>query len=780
MSTLSIVGKIIRKADSKPISDLYVEAWDKDPSSKERLASSVTNHAGVFTIHLDQAMLAEVYKDAYPELYFKIFSGPIQLASTEHDVVVNPRSRDNEIIIPIDYKPKESKPGKTRKYVVKGVILKNDFSPASNYAIAVMDKGLVTDTALAEGKTTESGAFELSFDGSKFEKTGKQSPDVYAKVTTGKKESVTTRVIYNATTVTVINYVIGDAPFPEESEFERLSKKLGPFLKGSKLKEIKLSDRNNPFRLLAEKTGEPEQKIKWLVIARQLAGDTKLPSEFYYALLRGRLANDPALHLTDVFNQDISQVEDLLKKFHKNETIDVSFISLSHEAEKTIESLIHLSDRSIPGALDFAIRNNIVPASLQANRSNLEKEWNNLKTKYRDKRKREFETLLSSTQLKAESVKSISALFDKYHGSTGRLMRELKENKTVSKDVLNEIKAIDRINQMINDPLIATAIKGKLDIRRPEDVRKLARLSGDEWKEIFQSEKSKASTGPALDKKIGALMSSLEVQYPTAAFAGRLERDSGNTSAVKASMLRFFDRYPETELHKTNFDLLFHQKEKELSRDIENADALRTELKTIQRVFKLAPSYSKVKVLLEKNIHSSQGIYNLGKKRFVEKVANGIISKEEAKKIYKKAEHTYAAALSILGDIKSMEEGSALRVLPDVDKTYNNLKHSTMKDFPDWKALFTSTDICECEHCRSVYSPAAYLTDLLKFLNKRGSTTPLVSAKEILFKRRPDIGEIDLNCDNSLIPIPYIDLVCETLEDALAGATVVLTGGIEP
>ncbi|MEO8173373.1 MAG: neuraminidase-like domain-containing protein, partial [Sediminibacterium sp.] len=200
----------------------------------------------------------------------------------------------------------------------------------------------------------------------------------------------------------------------------------------------------------------------------------------------------------------------------------------------------------------------------------------------------------------------------------------------------------------------------------------------------------------------------------------------------------------------------------------------------MQRVFKLAPNYEKAKVLLGHKLHSSQAIYALGKKRFIEKVAGALITEEEAKKIYNKAEKSYAVALAIFGEVKSLEHGSALKVLPDIEKTYNNLKHSTMKDFPDWKTLFTSPDICECEHCRSVYGPASYLTDILNFLDKRGSTTPGVSARKILFDRRPDIGEIDLNCDNSEVAIPYADLVSEILEDALVDTSVIVSNAIEP
>lgn len=108
------------------------------------------------------------------------------------------------------------------------------------------------------------------------------------------------------------------------------------------------------------------------------------------------------------------------------------------------------------------------------------------------------------------------------------------------------------------------------------------------------------------------------------------------------------------------------------------------------------------------------------------------------------------------------------------------------EDFPNLKSLFKLADVCACEHCRSVYSPAAYLVEILQFLDKRSVTdltvTPHVTtnlAKDVLFDRRPDLGEIDLSCDNANTPIPYIDLVCELLEEEIApDAGVAFTGNL--
>ena len=42
-------------------------------------------------------------------------------------------------------------------------------------------------------------------------------------------------------------------------------------------------------------------------------------------------------------------------------------------------------------------------------------------------------------------------------------------------------------------------------------------------------------------------------------------------------------------------------------------------------------------------------------------------------------------------------------------------------DVPNLEALFGAMDFCACAHCQSVYSPAAYLADVLRFLDEHPS-----------------------------------------------------------
>lgn len=94
---------------------------------------------------------------------------------------------------------------------------------------------------------------------------------------------------------------------------------------------------------------------------------------------------------------------------------------------------------------------------------------------------------------------------------------------------------------------------------------------------------------------------------------------------------------------------------------------------------------------------------------------------------------------------------------------------SNQVTMPSWQDLFGSADACACKHCLSVLSPAAYLTDLLHFLADPPTGGDHPGWYDSLKVRRPDIPLIHLNCDNTETVLPYIDLVNEVLEHAVAG-----------
>ncbi|MEM7294033.1 MAG: Tc toxin subunit A, partial [Pseudomonadota bacterium] len=84
---------------------------------------------------------------------------------------------------------------------------------------------------------------------------------------------------------------------------------------------------------------------------------------------------------------------------------------------------------------------------------------------------------------------------------------------------------------------------------------------------------------------------------------------------------------------------------------------------------------------------------------------------------------------------------------------------SINKNLPEYAGLFGDIDFKTADPNRSVYSPAAYLTDLLQILDDEFDAT------EIDFNdRRSDVRDIVLNAENTTTIIPYLDIVNEILE----------------
>ncbi|MGD1804800.1 hemopexin repeat-containing protein [Dapis sp. BLCC M126] len=82
-----------------------------------------------------------------------------------------------------------------------------------------------------------------------------------------------------------------------------------------------------------------------------------------------------------------------------------------------------------------------------------------------------------------------------------------------------------------------------------------------------------------------------------------------------------------------------------------------------------------------------------------------------------------------------------------------------LTNIPNYADLFGNIDFKQGDEFRSVYSPAAYLVDLLQLLDDEFDPNT-IDFKE----RRDDIYNIDLDAENTTTLIPYLDIVNEILE----------------
>ncbi len=211
-----------------------------------------------------------------------------------------------------------------------------------------------------------------------------------------------------------------------------------------------------------------------------------------------------------------------------------------------------------------------------------------------------------------------------------------------------------------------------------------------------------------------------------------------------------------------------------------------TALDTLHRVYQMSPSNGAMKVLLDQGLSSALDVIAMPEVDFLDRYASYFAGREQARLVYRKSEQVGA----VLYNFHAMtQQAIAAPLLAAVqgDAEARAAGVERLKDsfgWPNVETLFGSMDYCECDHCRSVLGPAAYLVDLLKFLDPdttawegfrevwrrrhQGDDYPNGTPYDELMKRRPDLAHLQLTCENTNTVMPTIDLVNEILEFTLA------------
>ena len=258
------------------------------------------------------------------------------------------------------------------------------------------------------------------------------------------------------------------------------------------------------------------------------------------------------------------------------------------------------------------------------------------------------------------------------------------------------------------------------------------------------------------------LQQTLERAFPTQTIVEGLR-----LTQPESDLIKFFDNSLDFDF-TSNVDRYLHDHADTAFTGVSDVPALVKQLKSMQRLYRLTPDvgrFGAITTLSTAGLNSAQDIVRMGKAPFTKSFGTALGGTSIAESIYDKADQTTALALTFFGKYSTSLNSLTPRVI-----------HTTAAEAassPTWQTLFGSLSFCACEHCRSVYSPEAYLVDLLQFLKQQPATEPDgtvrddKTALDVLFKHRGDIGDIELSCDNTDTEMPYIDLVNEVLESAV-------------
>ncbi len=186
----------------------------------------------------------------------------------------------------------------------------------------------------------------------------------------------------------------------------------------------------------------------------------------------------------------------------------------------------------------------------------------------------------------------------------------------------------------------------------------------------------------------------------------------------------------------------------------------------LQRAYQLSPDDTSMAVLLRANLDSAFAVTRYDAAGFT-RAFGGQLGTDQAGAIHQRARQIFATTLGVavayLGGRVTQFGNGTVPVLRGMDPQQAPPGYPVTA-YPTLEDLFGSMDYCNCSDCGSILSPAAYLVDLLNYLDQPAPAGGGDNPQDILLQRRPDLAYLPLTCPNTNTALPYIDIVNETLE----------------
>jgi hypothetical protein len=192
-----------------------------------------------------------------------------------------------------------------------------------------------------------------------------------------------------------------------------------------------------------------------------------------------------------------------------------------------------------------------------------------------------------------------------------------------------------------------------------------------------------------------------------------------------------------------------------------------TEIKRLQRLYQLTPDDQSMMALLQHGFDSAYAIARHDADAFVRTTQGALGSEAAAARIHSRARQIYNVALNVATSYLVARRAPALGGNSPIHVPFPQAPANPSYPviaYPTLEGLFGSLDYCDCDECRSILSPAAYLVDLLNSLDIPTASPGYQNPQAVLLQRRPDLQYLPLTCENTNNALPYIDIVNETLE----------------
>jgi hypothetical protein len=664
---------------------------------------------------------------------------------------------------------------------VTGHILLDRGDPAANLALRFYSQGIGnTETRLGDATTDDLGLYNFAYP------TNINNIEIRA-VNNQAEEISLSQPKFNPTQRETLNLIAPTAKVQTlDSEHQRISTDLTAQLNGIALSALNETDTNRDITFLHQTTGWDARFVAIAAEANKISTETAklgaesaIPEPVVYGLLRAGLPKDL---------QQLAQISP--------ESLDAAFktiqeagiVNLTEEQKTQTKTALRTNALSIQRDFKTSGALSNIGELLTSSKSlvNLSEAETQI-----------FEANLLDRTGTAESfwnkAEADGISGDKINGLKlqGKLAYLTMNNAALTADLHREIGSIDNLTRLVD-----------LGLYKEEAWQSLIKDGKDDNTVKALIPPAFGDESMAVSDRLNAYSQHLaqiaRITYPTQILSHMLGDEDGlklaeNHDTLKVPVQNFLQAAVTIDenfiLGGQNLDKFIEKHEATLFPNPDNKPATIEAVKALQRLVQISPSNHALKVLSNLGFTSANDIDGFSFSEFIDKFGKFFSSEWEAKMVYKKAQQISTVTFKFFTVAKQAASqpiigGTGSKV------ARNRSRDALLKEFPNLEALFGSLDYCECEHCRSVLSPAAYFVDILQLIDREKPASHKIvwgnfltewrnkhNGKEYngpeynyknpydaLVERRPDLPNLQLTCENTNIALPYIDIVNEILE----------------
>jgi hypothetical protein len=626
-------------------------------------------------------------------------------------------------------------------YLVRGQILYRGGLPIPGLIVRAFHRDLRKDTELGARKTNADGNFEIYYNTDGIPAPpglpGGRPPDLCIRVfervagpPPAEKMIIESPTRFAAQRVTKFRLLVDGGPTKTWSEYEQLMQELKPYLGDVRVADLAEDAKRQDVTLLSGKLAQDPQRVAALVAAHKLAAEVKGDPEVFYAFARQGLPTNMA-------------------------------------------ELFAVSPGARSRALVSASREGIVSGKLQGEVQRVRKQFEEHAAAYAaaDKQVAGRASLGAVLKVAVPDQQKVNTLVERlmaHTGSPAKLWQSLSDDPQLGPLVPDaqltlQLAAVTGRHL----PLIKT-LRRQRAAGRFTSVASLAKFTERDWLDIIntpgvaEAERVPPSI-PGKDaaekaKVYAATITRLITDaMPTQVIAHKAQTDPAQAADVKAFWKNVTEEAAGFELGRGRLRP-YLEEHPALLAGVNDKNAVIGHLEETQRLFNLTQDYGEQQALRKAGMGSALAVARLGEGVFLQQAKSTGLTPQRAMLIYQSAMVVAAAALDMVATYTPGLNSYLPKVVPS----------PLVRQAPNLETLFGTFNLCGCDQCRSVHSPAAYFADVLAYLADRASSNPGESARDILFRRRPDLGEVELTCPNTNTVLPYTDLVNEILERRIA------------